>query len=83
MLPRPGILGVTSIHLACCVISWFLFVRVPHFPVSVDVAGGGDGVNLPVVAAEPLEENQCGIVSAKPEQAVKRVLDVVRVSATR
>ena len=44
---------------------------------------GGDGIHLPVVAAEFLEENERGHVAAEAEQAVERVLDVSGIRAAR
>ena len=57
-----------------------LAFRIPQLTVGTDVAGGGDWINLPVVAAEFLVKNKGGRRPAEVEQPVEGVLNVAGVA---
>src|SRR5512135_2362892 len=44
---------------------------IPRFPVELDVASGGSGIEIPEVAAEPAVERENGAVAAEIEQPVE------------
>jgi hypothetical protein len=58
--------------------TWF---AIPHFPISVDVSGAGDGIDEIVMAAELPEKADNRRVAAEIEEAIEGVLDVPGVSA--
>lgn len=54
---------------------------IPHFPISLDVSGRGDGIDEIVMTAEFPEKADNRRVTAEIEEAIEGVLDVPGVSA--
>jgi hypothetical protein len=60
----------------------FSFIGIPHLAVDVDVAGGGLGIDFPVMAAERFKEGEPLRNAGVVQKVIERALDQVGIAAT-
>jgi hypothetical protein len=60
----------------------FSFIGIPHLAVDVDVAGGGLGIDFPVMAAERFKEGEPLRNAGVVQKVIERTLDQVGIAAT-
>jgi hypothetical protein len=59
----------------------FPVIGIPHFAVGVDVAGGGLGIEFPIMAAEGLEEGETLWNAGVVQKVIECVFDQTGISA--
>ena len=69
----------TDLHCGSCLP--LVFFAEPVLAIGLDVVGGGGGVDVPVVPAKLLVQLKRGFVCREVEQAIQRVLNLLRVAA--